>query len=58
MMDTGGNKVAKAKITMIKVAVPKMAATVIDQAIQAFGGGGTNNDFGLAAAYATGRLLR
>ncbi len=58
MMDTVGNKVAKAEIAMIKVAAPNMACRVIDWAIQAFGGGGTNNDFGLASAYATARLLR
>jgi acyl-CoA dehydrogenase len=58
MMDTVGNKEAKAEIAMIKIAVPTMACQVIDWAIQAFGGGGTNNDFGLAAAYATARLLR
>lgn len=58
MMDTVGNKVARAEIAMIKVAVPNMACKVIDWAIQAFGGGGTSNDFGLASAYATARLLR
>jgi len=58
MMDTVGNKAAKAEIAMIKIAVPNMACQVIDWAIQAFGGGGTSNDFGLAAAYATARLLR
>lgn len=58
MMDTVGNKEAKAEIAMIKIAVPNMACQVIDWAIQMFGGGGTNNDFGLAAAYATARLLR
>ncbi|MCC8954063.1 acyl-CoA dehydrogenase family protein [Bradyrhizobium sp. Pear77] len=58
MMDTVGNRVAKAEIAMIKVAVPNMACQVIDWAIQAHGGGGTSNDFGLAAAYATARLLR
>ena len=58
MMDTVGNKTAKAEIAMIKVAAPKMACQVIDWAMQAFGGGGTNNDFGIAAAYATARLLR
>jgi acyl-CoA dehydrogenase len=57
-MDTVGNKVAKAEIAMIKVAVPNMACKVIDWAIQAYGGGGTNNDVGLASAYATARLLR
>ncbi|TMV91781.1 acyl-CoA dehydrogenase [Thioclava sp. BHET1] len=58
MMDTVGNKEAKAEIAMIKVAVPNMACQVVDWAIQMFGGGGTSNDFGLAAAYATARLLR
>lgn len=58
MMDTMGNRAAKAEIAMIKVAVPNMACQVIDWAIQAHGGGGTSNDFGLAAAYATARLLR
>ncbi len=58
MMDTVGNKAAKQEIAMIKIAVPNMACQVIDWAIQAFGGGGTSNDFGLAAAYATARLLR
>jgi acyl-CoA dehydrogenase len=57
-MDTVGNKVAKTEIAMIKVAVPNMACQVIDWAIQAHGGGGTNNDFGLAHAYAMSRVLR
>jgi hypothetical protein len=43
---------------MIKIAAPNMACQVVDWAIQAFGGGGTSNDFGLAAMYATARLLR
>ena len=58
MMDKVGNKEAKALIAMIKVAAPAMACKVIDWAIQAYGGGGTNNDAGLASAYATARLLR
>jgi acyl-CoA dehydrogenase len=57
-MDTVGNKVAKTEIAMIKVAVPNMACQVIDWAIQAHGGGGTNNDYGLAHAYAMARVLR
>jgi acyl-CoA dehydrogenase len=57
-MDRFGNKAARAEIAMIKVAAPKMACTVIDWAMQAFGAAGTNNDYGLAAAYATARLLR
>ena len=58
LMDTVGNKAAKAEIAMIKVAAPNMACQVIDWAIQIHGGGGTSNDFGLASAYATARLLR
>jgi acyl-CoA dehydrogenase len=58
LMDTVGNKEARSEIAMIKVAVPDMACKVIDWAIQMFGGGGTGNDFGLASAYATARLLR
>jgi len=57
-MDTIGNKAAKAEIAMIKVTVPNIACRIIDWAIQVHGGGGTSNDFGLAAAYATARLLR
>ena len=58
MMDTVGNKVARAEIAMIKVAAPNMACKVIDWAIQAFGAAGVSNDFGLSAAYALGRMLR
>lgn len=58
LMDTVGNKEARSEIAMIKVAVPQMACKVLDWAIQLFGGGGTSNDFGLASAYATARLLR
>ena len=58
MMDTVGNKAARMEIAMIKVAVPNMACRVVDWAIQAFGGAGTSDDYGLGSAYATARLLR
>jgi acyl-CoA dehydrogenase len=58
MMDTRGNKEARAEIAMIKVAVPHMACRVIDWAIQAFGGAGVSDDYRLAYAYATARVLR
>jgi acyl-CoA dehydrogenase len=58
MMDTVGNKAARAEIAMIKVAAPNMACKVIDWVVQAFGGAGTNNDVGVASAYATPRMLR
>jgi acyl-CoA dehydrogenase len=57
-MDTVGNKVAAKEIAMIKVAAPNMACQVIDWAIQAHGGAGVCDDFGLAAAYASARSLR
>jgi len=58
MMDTVGNKVAKAEIAMIKVTVPNMALRVIDRAIQAHGGAGVCQDFELAAMWANTRTLR
>jgi acyl-CoA dehydrogenase len=58
MMDTVGNKAARAEIAMIKVAAPNVALQVIDWAIQAHGGGGVTEDFGLAYAYAHARTLR
>jgi acyl-CoA dehydrogenase len=57
-MDTLGNKLARKEIAMIKVAAPSMACQVIDWAIQAHGGGGVSDDFGLARAYASARTLR
>ncbi len=58
MMDTVGNKAAKAEIAMIKVIAPTMACQVIDWAIQAHGGGGLCQDFPLAQYYAHVRTLR
>ncbi|MBV9571698.1 MAG: acyl-CoA dehydrogenase family protein [Alphaproteobacteria bacterium] len=58
MMDKLGNKAARAEIAMIKVAAPRMALKVIDDAIQAWGGGGVTTDSGLARMYASMRTLR
>ena len=52
MMDKVGNKAAQLEIAMIKVAAPRVALRVIDDAIQAHGGVGVTTDFGLAHAYA------
>ncbi|MCJ8158121.1 acyl-CoA dehydrogenase family protein [Sphingomonas sp. LaA6.9] len=58
MMDKAGNKAAQGEIAMIKVSAPNMALRVIDDAIQAHGGAGVSEDFGLAKAYAGIRTLR
>jgi alkylation response protein AidB-like acyl-CoA dehydrogenase len=58
MMDRTGNKSAQLEIAMIKVAAPNIALKIIDQAIQAHGGGGVTSDFGLAKSYAGIRTLR
>jgi len=58
MMDKAGNKGARLEIAMIKVAAPRVALKVIDDAIQAFGGAGVSTDAGLAYAYAQIRTLR
>ncbi|MFS0781738.1 acyl-CoA dehydrogenase family protein [Bacillus sp. 1P06AnD] len=58
MMDTVGNKEAKAEIAMIKVVAPRMALGVLDKAIQAFGAAGVSDDYTLAASWANLRTLR
>jgi len=58
MMDKVGNKTAQLEIAMIKVAAPNMALKIIDEAIQAYGGGGVSDDAGLAKDYAGIRTLR
>jgi acyl-CoA dehydrogenase len=58
MMDTVGNKAARAEIAMIKVVAPSMACQVIDWAMQVHGGGGVSQDFHLAYHYAAARTLR
>ena len=58
MMDRAGNKAAKDEIAMIKVAAPRMALAILDDAIQAFGGAGVTTDAGLASSYAGIRTLR
>ena len=58
MMDTVGNKEARAEIAMIKVVAPNAALKVLDRAIQAHGGAGVSDDFPLAYAWANARTLR
>ncbi len=58
MMDRAGNKSAKLEIAMIKVQAPTMALNILDDAIQAHGGGGVSGDFELAHQWAALRTLR
>ena len=58
MMDKAGNKAARMQIAMIKVAAPRMALRIIDNAIQAFGAAGVSTDAGLAKQYASMRTMR
>jgi acyl-CoA dehydrogenase len=58
LMDTAGNKAARAEIAMIKVVAPNMALAVLDRAIQAHGGAGVSADTFLAYAWAQVRTLR
>ncbi|HYM74819.1 MAG TPA: acyl-CoA dehydrogenase family protein [Candidatus Dormibacteraeota bacterium] len=58
MMDTVGNKEARAEIAMIKVVAPNACLRVLDHAIQAHGGAGVSQDTFLADAWANVRTLR
>src|ERR1700685_4493921 len=58
MMDTAGNKAARAEIAMIKIVAPNVALKILDRAIQAHGGSGVSQDTFLAAAWAGVRTLR
>jgi acyl-CoA dehydrogenase len=58
MMDTVGNKAARAEIAMIKVIAPNVALRVLDRAMQAHGAAGLSQDTFLASAWAMARTLR
>jgi len=58
LMDTVGNKAARAEIAMIKIAAADAACQVVDWAIQAHGAAGLSDDFHLGHAYAQARSIR
>ena len=57
LMDTVGNKGARIEISAIKVVAPRLATTIVDRAIQAFGAAGVSQDTPLAFMYAHARTL-
>jgi len=57
-IDEGGAKSALKEIAEAKVLVPQMALTVIDRAVQSFGGAGVCQDTPLANMWANIRTLR
>jgi acyl-CoA dehydrogenase len=57
LMDTVGNKGARFEIAAIKVVGARLATTVIDRAIQVFGGAGVSDDWPLAQMYTYARTL-
>jgi acyl-CoA dehydrogenase len=57
LMDTVGKKGARFEISAIKVVAARLATSVIDQAIQTFGGAGVTDDWPLAEMYAHARTL-
>ncbi|KAK3997545.1 acyl-CoA dehydrogenase/oxidase [Cladorrhinum sp. PSN332] len=57
-MDEHGPKAALKEIAQAKVLVPQTALTVIDRAVQAFGGAGVSQDTPLAGMWANIRTLR
>ncbi len=58
MMDTVGAREARPWISQIKVAAPRMALKVVDEAIQMHGGAGVSQDTPLASIWAHLRTLR
>ena len=58
IIDNQGAKAARKEIAAIKVAVPRMAERIINNAIQTHGGAGVSQDTPLAAMYAGIRTLR
>lgn len=58
MIDQKGAKEARFEISAIKVIAPQVACTVIDRAIEVYGGAGVSDDTPLAYFYAWARALR
>jgi acyl-CoA dehydrogenase len=57
-MDLYGARVARGKISSIKVSVPNMTLRVVDRAVQMFGGAGVDHELPLARILVGLRTLR
>ncbi len=57
-IDREGIKGAKNLIAMIKIVAPRMTQTVVDRAMQSYGGMGLSDDTPLAGFFAAARTLR
>ncbi|KAF1995094.1 acyl-CoA dehydrogenase NM domain-like protein [Amniculicola lignicola CBS 123094] len=57
-IDESSAKGALKEIAEVKVLVPDIMLTIVDRAIQAYGGGGVSQDTPLASMYAQGRTMR
>ncbi|MCH8478319.1 MAG: acyl-CoA dehydrogenase family protein [Wenzhouxiangella sp.] len=57
-LDQRGIVRSMSEVSQIKVAVPSMAQSVVDMAMQIHGGAGLSEDFPLAAAWTAARALR
>lgn len=58
LMDAGGAKAARKQISMIKVAAPRMAQSVVDMAMQAHGAAGLSQDTILPFIFMGARAIR
>jgi len=58
LLDTKGVIGALSEVSQIKVVVPNMLQTIVDQAIQIHGGAGVSDDYPLTALFAYARCLR
>jgi acyl-CoA dehydrogenase len=57
-LDLVGNREARKELSVTKLVVPTMALTVVDRAIQVFGGAGVSEDTPLSWMYRYNRMLR
>jgi acyl-CoA dehydrogenase len=57
-LDTVGNREARRELSVTKLVVPKTVLTIVDRAIQVFGGAGVSEDTPLSWMYRYNRMLR